>query len=105
MESKDFYYSVEPIMKSVTYEEFNEFLINYPRSLIRDVYGVGDPPCITYNDFELADRWPYSVVARTWFYSDEPGDYYYAPLDKRKYTVMINYEEVFDSRTGNKTED
>ncbi|HHX31083.1 MAG TPA: hypothetical protein GX712_00640 [Bacteroidales bacterium] len=24
------------------------------------------------NDFELANRWPYSVVAHTWAYSDDP---------------------------------
>lgn len=105
MKSSEFYYNVMPIEKKVTHEEFNEFLKNYPRLLVRDVYGVGEPPCISYNDFELADRWPYSVVARTWLYSDDPGDYYYEPKDKRSYIIMSNYKEVFDSRTGNKTED
>ena len=105
MESQEFYYNIEPILKKVTYKEFNDFLKNYPRSLVRDIYGVGEPPCITYNDFKLADRWPYSVVARTWLYSDKPGDYFYEPEDKRSYIIMVNYKEVFDSRTGNKTED
>lgn len=105
MKPKEFYYSAEPIMESVTYEEFNEFLKNYPRSLVRDVCGISGPPVITYNDFKLADRWPYGVVARTWLYSDEPGDLFYEPQDKRSYLIMINYKEVFDSRTGNKTED
>lgn len=105
MESQEFYYSVEPVLKSVTYEEFNEFLKDYPRSLVRDVTGICDPPCITYNDFELADRWPYSIVARTWLYSDTPDDHYYRPQDERNYLIMANYKEVFDSRTGNKMKD
>lgn len=90
MKPRDFYYSVIPIKKEVTREEFNEFLKNYPRSLEVDVCGIYEPPCISYNDFELADRWPYSVVAKTWAYS---------------YIIMVNYKEVFDSRTGNKTKD
>ena len=105
MKPREFYYSVEPIEKRVTREEFDEFLKNYPRSLVRDVCGISGPPSVTYNDFELADRWPYSVVARTWLYSDEPGDYFYEPQDKRSYIVVVNHNELFDSRTGNKTED
>ena len=105
MKPQEFYYSVMPIEKKVTREEFDEFLKNYPRSLVRDVYGVCEPPCVSYNDFELADRWPYSIVASTGVYSDNPDDYYYVPRDERRYTIMINYKEVFDSRTGNKTED
>lgn len=105
MKPQEFYYSAMPIEKRVTCEEFDEFLKNYPRSLVRDVCGINGPPSITYNDFELADRWPYSVVARTWLYSDEPGDYFYEPQDKRSYIVVVNHNELFDSRTGNKTED
>ena len=105
MKPREFYYSAEPIEKKVTCEEFDEFLKNYPRPLIRNVSGICEPPCISYNDFELADRWPYSVVARTWLYSDKPGDYFYEPEDKRNYIIMANYKEVYDSRTGNKTED
>lgn len=89
---------IEPIEKKVTREEFDDFLKNYPRSLKRNVCGISDPPSVTYNDFELANCWPYSVVARTWAYSDKPGDYFYEPEDKRSYIIMVNYKEVFDSR-------
>lgn len=100
MLSQDKYYSTEPINKKVTKEEFKEFLKNYPRKLDCDVCGISEPPAVSYNDFELADRWPYSVVAHTWAYEGEPGDYYYAPEEERDYYIMVNYEEVFNSRTG-----
>ena len=100
MLSQDKYYSIEPINKKVTKEEFYEFLKNYPRKLVCDVCGISEPPAVSYNDFELADRWPYSVVAHTWAYEDEPGSYYYAPEEERDYYIMTNYEEVFNSRTG-----
>ena len=102
---RNFYYTVEPIMKHVTKQEFIDFINHYPRELVRDVYGVYEPPLVTYNDFELADRWHYSVVAKTFLYDDNPGDYFYEPEEERKYCIMENYEEVFNSRTGNKTED
>lgn len=103
MFSEDKYYSVEPVYKKVTKEEFRKFIEDYPRRLERDVYGVFDPPLISYNDFEMADRWPYSVVAKTFAYEDKPGDYFYAPEEERLYSIMANYEDVFNSRTGFKT--
>lgn len=104
MNSRDFYYGVKPDMQYVDFETFNKFIKEYPRKLEKDVCGICDPPSITYNDFILADRWPYSAVANTWAYSDDPNDYYYEPVEKRKYRIMKNYAEVFESRTGNKTE-
>ena len=98
--SEDKYYSIKPIKKKVTKEEFNEFLDNYPRKLKCDVCGISEPPLVTYNDFELADRWPYSVIASTCVYSDDPNDYFYEPEEKRDYYIVENYEEVFNSRTG-----
>lgn len=103
MNPQEFYYSVEPKMKSVSKEEYEKFLEDYPRKLRRDVNGISEPPSITFNDFELADRWPYSVVARSWVYSDNPVDYYYS--ENPSFYIMENYEEVFNSRTGNKTDD
>ena len=100
-----FYYSVSPIMEKVTKEEFQKYIQNYPRKLRRDVFAVCDPPSVTYNDFELADRWPYSIVASTCIYDDEPGSHWYEPEEDRIYKIMVNIEEVFNSRTGNKTED
>ena len=105
MNNREFYYSVEPKEKLVTKQEFINFLNNYPRKLIRDVTGICDPPAISYNDFELADRWPYGVVASTYLYDDDPNGYFYSPEEDRTYIIMENYEEVFNSRTGNKTED
>ena len=105
MNKQEFYYSVKPIMKKVTKEEFLNYIQNYPRKLDRDVFAACEPPSVTYNDFELADRWPYSIVANTWIYDDKPGSYLYEPEEKRDYKIMVNIEEVFNSRTGNKTED
>lgn len=98
---QSYFYTAEPKEKNVTKEEFEEFIKNYPRKLERDVCGISDPPNITYNDFELANRWPYSVVARTFMYSDDKEDYYYCPESKRTYAIMENFEEVFSSKTGN----
>jgi hypothetical protein len=95
------YFSVKPIMKRTTKEEFMKYLKNYPRRLERDVFGACEPPSVTYNDFELADKYPYSVVANTFLYDDTPGGYYYKPEEDRSYYVMVNYEEVFNGRTGN----
>lgn len=53
---KNKFYTEEPKEKRVSKQEFIEFLENYPRKLERDVYGVCDPPAISYNDFELANR-------------------------------------------------
>lgn len=105
LKKERFYYGVSPVMKNVTKEEFQEYIRNYPRKLDRDVFGACEPPSVTYNDFELADRWPYSVVASTFLYDNKPGSYYYEPEEKRTYKIMINVEEVFASHTGNKTED
>ena len=105
MKEQEFFYTVEPKEKRVTKEAFEEFIKHYPRKLEFNVTGICDPPAISYNDFELANRWPYSVVARTYAYSDTPGDYYYKPEQERYYAVMENFAEVFSSKTGNKEED
>lgn len=85
MKPQEWFYTKEPVMKQVTEEEFKEFLKNYPRRLERDVCGWGEPPTVTYNDFELANRWPYSIVATKCC----------------TFRIMENYEEVFASKTGN----
>lgn len=96
------YYTVEPIFENVSKEEFSDWLSKYPRKLERDVYAVVDPPAVSYNDFELADKWPYSIVARTSAYSEDPKDYFYEPPEDRIYSVMRNFEEVYLSKTGHK---
>lgn len=105
MNPQSFYYSVEPKFADVSKEEYVKFINSYPRSLYRDVFAACNPPSVTYNDFELADRWPYSIVASTLLYNDTPGSYFYKPEEERVYQIMVNYKEVFDSRTGNKTID
>lgn len=102
MEKRSFFYTAEPITRDVPKEEFFEFVKNYPRKLERDVFGACDPPAVSYNDFELANRWPYSIVASTHLYSDDPGDFWYAPKDEQVYRIVINHEELFASKTGNK---
>lgn len=99
---REFYYTAEPIKKNVSKEEFEKFLDNYPRKLIVDVAGMFEPPAISYNDFELANRWPYSIVASTYAYDDDPKGYYYEPEEERAYCIIENYEELFASKTGNK---
>jgi len=49
--------------KSVTRDEFDAFLAEYPNSLVRNVTTVCEPPNVNYNDFERAPYWPDSVVA------------------------------------------
>lgn len=49
-------------MKSVTKEEFLEFIKNYPRKLSFNTDGRGEPPFSTYNDFTLGN-YPDSIVA------------------------------------------
>ena len=98
---QSYFYTAEPKERNVRKEEFKEFIKNYPRKLERDVCGISDPPNITYNDFELANRWPYSVVARTFMYADNKEDYWYCPENERTYAIMENFEEVFASKTGN----
>lgn len=100
MEQKNKFYTKNRILKKVSKEEFSKFIKTYPRRLTVDVYAACDPPLVTYNDFELANRWPYSVVASTGKYSDDPNDYYYVPEEEREYTIFENFEDLFQSKTG-----
>lgn len=99
---KNKFYTVEPNNIQVTKEEFYNFIKNYPRRLVYDVTGICDPPQASYNDFELANRWPYSIVAATYLYDNEPDGYYYESEEQRIYIIMENYQEVFESKTGYK---
>lgn len=101
MLERSFFYTEEPQIKKVNKAEFEEFIKNYPRELEADCYYVCSPPLISYNDFELANRWPYSIVAKTFLYSDNEGDLYYKPEEQRIYEIMENHEHVFASKTGN----
>ena len=100
MRKRTDFYTAEPIEKDVTKEEFYEFVKNYPRKLEYNCCGIPELPAISYNDFELANRWPYSVVASTCLYDGKPEDWWYIPEEKRRYTIVTNYEELFNSKTG-----
>lgn len=102
MKEREKWFTIDPIFKPVNKEDFIEFIEKYPRKLKMDVYGVCDPPLITYNDFELANRWPYGIVAKTYAYDDNPDGYYYEAPEKRLYCILANYKKLFDSRTGYK---
>jgi hypothetical protein len=52
-----------PDFKTVTRAELDAFVRGYPRKLERDVFFAGEPPMISWNDFERAPMWPDSVVA------------------------------------------
>lgn len=101
MKDYTFFYTVKPIYKTVNKEECIKFIQNYPRPLEYDAFGAYEPPLITYNDFELANRWPHSIVVEHIAYDDNPSSYYYKPVEEQKFEIMINYEEVFASKTGN----
>lgn len=94
--------TVTPIKKRVTHDEFVTFVQNYPRKLTYDAFGAFDPPLVTYNDFELANRWPFSVVASTRLYDEDPKGYFYESPDKRDYYIVTNYDELYASKTGYK---
>ena len=96
------FYTADRYMALVSKEEFDDFLNHYPRHLDVDVCAISDPPAISYNDFELANRWPDSVVASTLAWDDDPKDYFYCPPEKREYRILKNYQECFDSKTGYK---
>ena len=99
------WYTAEPVQKRVRKGEFIKFLDDYPRKLERDVWAACEPPLVTYNDFELAERWPYSVVATTHLYSNNPLNYMYAREEDRVYSIVENYEELFNSKTGRTLKD
>lgn len=100
MNTENKFYTATPIVKNVKEEEFYNFIKNYPRKLEKDVCGIFEPPAITYNDFELANRWPYSVVAKTWYYSNDINSPFYVSPEERKYQIVSNVEELFMSKTG-----
>lgn len=104
MKKENKFYKTERDMVEVSKEEFINFINNYPRPLDRDVCGISDPPLISYNDFELANRWPYSIIASTFLYDDDPNDYFYEPPEERTYRILKNYQECFDTKTGYKEE-
>jgi hypothetical protein len=97
VESGNKFYSIDQIWKTVSEQEFADFIQNYPRKLQFDVCGIAEPPSCSYNDFELANRWPWSVVAN--FDGGEPNAYYGWDY-KRTYQICTNTDECFAAKTG-----
>jgi len=61
--------------KKVDKEEFEQFLIDYPKSRLEwDCTGICEPPLGSYNDFSDGKVWPESMVAK--IVMDEPREYY-----------------------------
>lgn len=85
----------EPQIKEVTKQEFIDFCNSYSRALTRNVCGISEPPAVSYNDFEIG-WWPLSVVARTHLYANNPEDYFYEPEEERFYSIVINYEALYE---------
>ena len=84
------HYTIEPEFKDVTKDEFNRFLESYPRPLISDFF----MDSVSYNDFNLADRWPWSMIAikNLWYYCEEN--------EETTYRIAVNYIDMFNSKTG-----
>lgn len=61
--------------ESVSKDIFDAYIKNYPRPLERNVHLISEPATISFNDFELAPKWPESMVAR--HVEDETGPYGY----------------------------
>jgi len=72
--------------KPVTPEEFDNFLLAYPRPLDRHLTAICEPPQISYNDFTLGN-WPDSVVAS--FCIDD-----YLETDAKKYRLVDGRKET-----------
>ncbi len=88
MDKKEKFYTIEKRTRLVSKEEFYEFVSKYPRKLTEE-YFMG---IYSYNDLKLANVWPWSIVAKIYegYGADDPDDY----------EIVINYEEVFNSKTG-----
>lgn len=85
----------EPQRKDVTKQEFIDFCNSYPRALTSDVYGISEPPAVSYNDFEIG-WWPLSIIASTRLYVDNPEDLFYIPEEERFYSIVTNYQELHE---------
>jgi len=91
---KKYTYTVQPIMRIVSKEEYLDFVRNYPRELISDVCGICDPPYVSYVDPEITCQ----IVAGHHKYDEDPSGYFYCPPEEIDYKIMENHQEVYDSR-------
>ncbi len=82
--------------ESVTEEELQEFIENYPRKLTEHTVNFHSPPITTYIDFEMGDAID-GIVAKEYWGTDEEDDLWYMPENERYY-ILRNYEEVLRKR-------
>lgn len=96
---REYYYTEEPEWDdTIDEEDFNEFLDNYPRPLVEDASRTITPTIISFNDYELADKNPFSIVAECQEEYDTDGEL----IGHTNFKIMTNYADCFDSKTGNK---
>lgn len=68
-------------MKSVSKDEFDEFIKAYPNKLHKQVHSIPEPPLISYYDFTLGN-WPEGRVA-----SCQVDYYNYPEIDPKSYKI------------------
>lgn len=75
----------------VTKEEFENFIKNYPSKLEEHWIFFCTPAIITWNDFSAGRKYPETIVAKTYDYSD-PVEYGTKESDK-EYLIKIKMKE------------
>ncbi len=59
--------------RQVSQEEFYLYIKNYPRELQYNRSEMCEPSLHSYNDFSIANKFPYSMVARFYLKDGEGG--------------------------------
>jgi len=95
---QEYYYTVDPVWTNVTQAQFDTFRHNYPRPLVEDASRTQYPTIISFNDYQLADKNPFSIVAECEAVFNSSGE----RTGYTKFKVMSNFAAVYASRTGNK---
>lgn len=95
---QEYYYTVDPVWTSVTQAQFDTFRHNYPRELVEDASRTQYPTIISFNDYQLADKNPFSIVAECEAVFNSSGE----RTGYTKFKVMSNFAAVYASKTGNK---
>lgn len=92
------FFSVKRIIKTVSEDEFDTFIKNYPRPLTKTIATCFDPPHISYWDKSLSSIKKYTLVADRWDYSTDPNDYFFLPKEERTGTILVNANDVYNSK-------
>lgn len=89
------------IQKKVNYDKFKAFIDNYPRELKRSVhyFSVNETLYASYND-DTIGAWPDGIVAIEPLYSGDRHSCYYVPKEDRKYTIVVNFEKLYNKING-----